>query len=264
MQILVLGMHRSGTSATARLINMMGAYFSPSHIALKASHENPKGFWERRDVIAVNKELMALECCDWNHLPHWNFTKKSNPPASLIEKMQLILQDLDKNNHWFIKEPRMCLTLSYWLPLLNNPIALIVYRDPHEIAVSLKTRNQMSYDYSIALWEYYAVSLLNQSQHLPRIFVSHAALLSRPMDTCEYLFNELSLKGAKHLTMPHRDAVEEFIDPKLYRSKPINSEMQPLSDEQKYLCDLLQGAATQSGSLHITDQSKQIIKSGLK
>ena len=29
MQIIVLGMHRSGTSLVTRLINMMGAYFGP-------------------------------------------------------------------------------------------------------------------------------------------------------------------------------------------------------------------------------------------
>ena len=52
MQLLVLGMHRSGTSMVTRLLNMAGAYFGPEGIATEANEENPKGFWERRDVRA--------------------------------------------------------------------------------------------------------------------------------------------------------------------------------------------------------------------
>ena len=52
MQLLVLGMHRSGTSSVTRLLNMAGAYFGPEGIATDPNDENPKGFWERRDVGA--------------------------------------------------------------------------------------------------------------------------------------------------------------------------------------------------------------------
>jgi hypothetical protein len=51
MQILVLGMHRSGTSMVARLLNMMGAYFAPEGVEMPAHPEKPKGFWERQDVL---------------------------------------------------------------------------------------------------------------------------------------------------------------------------------------------------------------------
>jgi hypothetical protein len=44
MQVLVLGMHRSGTSMVARLLNMMGAYFAPEGTSLGANQEKPKGF----------------------------------------------------------------------------------------------------------------------------------------------------------------------------------------------------------------------------
>ena len=50
VQLIVLGMHRSGTSAVTRLLNMAGAYFGPEGSATAANEENPKGFWERQDV----------------------------------------------------------------------------------------------------------------------------------------------------------------------------------------------------------------------
>ena len=60
MQIVVLGPHRSGTSLVTRLINLMGAYFGDESDAIDTAEDNPKGFWERKDVVAVNDEVLAL------------------------------------------------------------------------------------------------------------------------------------------------------------------------------------------------------------
>ena len=46
MQLIVLGMHRSGTSVLARMLNLMGAYFGAEGASTGASKENPKGFWD--------------------------------------------------------------------------------------------------------------------------------------------------------------------------------------------------------------------------
>ena len=54
MQIIVLGMHRAGTSAVTRLINMMGAYLGPNNLLMPASSDNPKGYWERVDIQPVS------------------------------------------------------------------------------------------------------------------------------------------------------------------------------------------------------------------
>ena len=53
MQLIVLGMHRSGTSLVARMLNLMGVYFGPEGIGTNANEENPKGFWERRMALAL-------------------------------------------------------------------------------------------------------------------------------------------------------------------------------------------------------------------
>jgi hypothetical protein len=43
-QLVVLGMHRSGTSGVTRLLNLAGAYFGPPRAAAtEANEENPKG-----------------------------------------------------------------------------------------------------------------------------------------------------------------------------------------------------------------------------
>ena len=58
MQLFVMGMHRSGTSLTARLLNLMGVYFGPEDALMEADRFNPKGYWERKDVYQLNKTIL--------------------------------------------------------------------------------------------------------------------------------------------------------------------------------------------------------------
>ena len=65
MQLIVLGMHRSGTSSVTRLLNLAGAYFGPEGSATDPNEENPKGFWERRDIRRVCDALLLGGGFDW-------------------------------------------------------------------------------------------------------------------------------------------------------------------------------------------------------
>ena len=65
MQIFVCGMHRSGTSVIARLLNMLGVYFGPEGSGLAANADNPKGFWERADIVALNDAILADAGARW-------------------------------------------------------------------------------------------------------------------------------------------------------------------------------------------------------
>jgi hypothetical protein len=53
MQILVLGMHRSGTSMVARLLNMTGAYFDPEGV------ENASASRESKEFLGAPGEFKA-------------------------------------------------------------------------------------------------------------------------------------------------------------------------------------------------------------
>ena len=68
MQFVVLGMHRSGTSMMTRLLNLSGAYFGKDKESTGANLENPKGFWERRDVRNLNDYILHSLGCDWDRV----------------------------------------------------------------------------------------------------------------------------------------------------------------------------------------------------
>src|SRR5579859_1689857 len=62
--ILVLGMHRSGTSATTRVLNLLGADLGAN--LLEAQADNAKGFWEHAEAVQIHEELLAALGRTWH------------------------------------------------------------------------------------------------------------------------------------------------------------------------------------------------------
>lgn len=240
MQIIVLSMHRSGSSMVTRLINLMGAYFGPEGTSTGANDENPRGFWERKDIRKLNDEVLFSCHADWYRLSHWDTgripdktLKKFNTEASRI------ILDMDAHRPWVAKEPRFCILFSLWRRLLEVPVCVHVYRSPLEVARSLKTRNGFPLPFGIALWEYYVLSALKSSRRLPRILVSHEALMTEPVNTTRKLYNQLLDFGVQGLRMPSEREISAFIDPGLWREKqdPERREKDLLTSFQQQLTE---------------------------
>lgn len=220
MQLIVLGMHRSGTSAVARLLNMMGCYFAGEGLSNGYSVDNPKGYWERRDVIETNTQLLKAIDCDWDRVA--NFDLKRVTQESLRKfngQVQTILLNLEANRPWFIKDPRLCLTFPLWRRLLEMPICVVVHRNPIEIAKSLEKRNGFPLKYGLALWEKYLLRAVESSQGLRRLHVSYHAILRDPVESVGRLFDQLVSLGVAPLRKPAAEEIQAFIDPDLHRQK---------------------------------------------
>ena len=143
MQLIVVGMHRSGTSVLARLLNLMGAYFAPEGLGTGANQENPKGFWERRDVRSLNDFVLHGAGCDWNRVSGFDL---GSLPESLVAEFEKraadIVLSMDAYRPWLLKEPRLCLLLPLWRRVLEAPVCIHILRHPVEVASSLRTRNR--------------------------------------------------------------------------------------------------------------------------
>lgn len=107
MQIFIVGMHRSGTSMLARLLNMMGAYFGPEGISTGVGRENPKGFWERKDVRALNDQILHATESEWYKVSNFSLDKiQHNSVEDIHQKLQRLVLELDAHRPWLLKEPR--------------------------------------------------------------------------------------------------------------------------------------------------------------
>jgi len=216
MQIIVLGMHRSGTSLLSRILNLMGCYFGTEDVTLARQPDNPKGFWERTDVIAINDIILTAAGGSWWDVESLNFHSIAGTDLAYIqEQIGNIVLKMDAHRPWFIKDPRMCLTLSYWLPFLECPMFLISNRSPIKSTQSLHARNSIPIAYSLLLWEYYMVSMFQNIGNYRRHHVDYEQILKTPFESCKGLYELLIASGVSGLRMPNRHEVEAFVDPTL-------------------------------------------------
>ncbi|MCC6135390.1 MAG: glycosyltransferase [Gammaproteobacteria bacterium] len=220
MQIFVIGMHRSGTSLTARLLNLMGAYFGPEGVSTGANQENPKGFWERRDVRALNDMILHSAQADWNNINDFSLDKiPQNALADFDKKAKRLILELDAHRPWFLKEPRFCLTFPLWRKHLEVPVCIHVYRTPIQIAQSLRTRNGFSLQFGIALWEKYTLEALKVTKGYPNLLILHSEILAQPLQTATKLYQQLTDLGCQGLRIPHEKEILAFVSPELYRER---------------------------------------------
>ena len=251
MSLIVLGMHRSGTSIITSLINSMGAYVGAPGELLEASPDNPRGFFERKDVVNLNRAIMQQHQCNWYQLQHWE-----EPALPLQENIALhmnhLTNHLQLNAPYVIKDPRLCLTLPYWLRFIENPVIVMASRHPLAIARSLELRNQMPIEMGLALWEYHAVYALNQSHGLRVVHANYEALLEAPKREAERLYDALK-EWVPSLTPPD----VTLIEPSLERAQSISH---TLTSSQQRLYAMLRGEEKIMGEIQISETARRVMQ----
>ena len=267
MQIIVLGMHRSGTSMVARLLNMMGAYFATETTAMLPTAANPKGYWEREDIRQLNDQVIQSLGMSWDNISDFNhqlLTQELQLPFH--DSAQKIIFSLETRRPWMVKDPRLCLLLPLWQPLLEIPVCVYVYRSPIQVAQSLKQREGFPLILGIALWEKYNSYGLANCADMPRILVSHQELITQPVNTVNKLHQDLLDCDVKGLRLPADREILAFIDPKLFREHGdiklqngyINQEQQCLVEafENGSIFQLSQLPHLSAGTIEILQEYK--------
>lgn len=177
--ILVLGMARTGTSATTRLLNLLGADVGPAEklMAPKAT-VNAKGFYEHHPLVQVNVALLRRLGGSWRDVPDLTPGWELDPRLDDLREraLQLIAEDFATAALWTFKDPRTSLTLPFWRPLVGEPQFVICHRQPLEVAASLEHRDGLTLEQSLALWERYTASAIAHTQGARRIFVGYDEL----------------------------------------------------------------------------------------
>jgi hypothetical protein len=145
--VVVLGFHRSGTSMLTRLLNLLGVDLGPADELLGAdANDNVRGYWEPKWMIELNDELLAAQGGVYAHppaLPHgWEHDPQLEPLRRRAREH--LAASFGDTPLWGIKDPRLCLTLPFWQPLLAEHGVAVSYvlalRSPVESAASMLRR----------------------------------------------------------------------------------------------------------------------------
>ena len=223
--LLVLGMHRSGTSAMAGVLGLCGAWVGEETELTGKNVENPLGFWERRDMRELCDGILHSASADWWRIA--GFDPDAIPQEILAghrRKFEEIVTALDEHGTWVVKEPRLCLVLPVLRDYIKNPVCIHIFRNPLEVAYSLQRRNGFSIAAGLALWETYNLRALSASGNLPRVSVSHESLMLHPVETLHALVDRLEELAVTNLAKPDGGLIKRFVDPSLYRQRVTDEE----------------------------------------
>jgi hypothetical protein len=214
--VVVLGMHRSGTSAATRLVNLLGVPLSDEQDLLPPAFDNPRGHWESRSLVEQNDRLLAARGCDWTcPVRFWRGWESEPTVASLGDEAVATFRRVVTTDEWVWKDPRNCLLLPFWRAALDvSPVVVLVLRNPLEIAASLERRDRLEIEYGIALWERYMRVGLESIRGLRVLATNYDDILARPVEWCERARATLEAAGLTVSEASESD-VREFVEPAL-------------------------------------------------
>ena len=112
--VVVLGMHRSGTSAITRGLQALGVNLGQR--LLPSQPENPKGFWEDIDINALNIELQAALGQYWHSFGNMGqeLADRSRWEPFVDRAKKLLQEKMVETEIFGVKDPRMCRLLPFW------------------------------------------------------------------------------------------------------------------------------------------------------
>lgn len=212
--ILVLGMHRSGTSATTRVLNLLGAELGSN--LLDPQTDNRKGFWEHQEAVRIHERLLSGLGLDWHDLCELPSGWLEHP-ASLKaseEIVELIRRDFSGRRLWAVKDPRMCRLAPLWIRALDQigirAIALIVVRDPREVAASLRAREGWSHAHSWLMWTQHVLESIEATEQIPRAMLNYDDLMKDWASNITRIGDELGVSWPRSIG-DARPGIEDFL-----------------------------------------------------
>ncbi|HBH73299.1 MAG TPA: hypothetical protein DDY43_07585 [Synechococcales bacterium UBA10510] len=228
-QMFVLGMHRSGTSATAAMLCGGGFQASLPAQTLAATASNPRGHWEPTPVVSAHDTLLEEQGLGWSD----SFMPTADWEAALLPRHGEAIGEalrLAFDNESFaerilvVKDPRQCRLQPIWNRLLEQHglEAAVVLQQRHPLAVarSLLQRDRMPANRSLLLWLQHSLAAERHTRHLPRLIVDYQQVLAEPevvLTRCQALWPQQLFDG----TVASADsAFIPAVDPTLNHAGP--------------------------------------------
>jgi hypothetical protein len=113
--IIVLGQGRSGTSTVAGILHHLGVYMGEG--LLPSTPDNPKGSFEDARFVDIHTRMIGG---DWKH-PKIS-AMKVDP---LLPEYEALVEDMNRHELWGLKDPRLCFTFPYLMPLLGDDTKIV-------------------------------------------------------------------------------------------------------------------------------------------
>jgi hypothetical protein len=240
--VVILGMHRSGTSAVAGMFVCAGFFAGRDDDLMPPSADNPAGYHENLRIHRANERILERLRGSWFDPPDSaaQLGARSSAVPGLRDELERLVGAAE-GMPVVLKDPRLGVMMPLWDELIAGRFhPVLVIRDPIEIARSLLQRDGTPTPFGLALWEMHMTMLLAHLHGREVTVVPYAALLSE-----HDLGSRLVSIATAHIDPIRATRVQaleasEAVRPELRRSKaaaPDHDEQ--LTIRQQELWDLL-------------------------
>ena len=174
-------MHRSGTSVVAHGLGVLGVELGDN--LHPAGFDNPKGFWEDRDILGINEELLSHIGSAYDRLGLIGWDMQHDPVIESLKfkAVQFVHEKCDKNALWGFKDPRTARLLPFWQAVFEyvgcDVGYVIAIRNPISVAESLRLRNGFEPEKSFYLWFEHITPIILRTRGKTRVVVDYDRLL---------------------------------------------------------------------------------------
>lgn len=211
---MILGMHRSGTSAFGGSMARLGVDFGER--LARPAKDNEKGFWEHVEIVALHDQLLASLRSSWDSdapLPA-DWLERDRSREIQMALARIVARDFGDRKLFGFKDPRISRLLPLWFPIFEqlNVEAhfVLMVRHPWEVSESLLRRNGIVPSKAMLLWLRYTLEAEQATRDKPRSVVSYAELLSDPGGVLARVWQDLDLP--QRAASSAEEAVAEFLE----------------------------------------------------
>ena len=262
--ILILGMHRSGTSALGGLVAAYGA--ATPKTLLPGSLHNPKGHWESTPLTIADDNLLTAAASSWHDWLPLDRQWLQSPAAERFRHTikAIILSEFGDAPLFFIKDPRICRFVPFMASILADlsvdPVAFLPVRNPLEVAYSLQQRDQIALPTTLMLWLRHVLEAEYHSRNMPRCILRHEDLLSDWRHQMDRAARETGIVWP--VTFDQADtAIAEFLNKDLHHQRASVADLQSHPDVTPLVRSayaILRSMASEGDSQDLRDQLDRV------
>lgn len=238
--VFVVGMHRSGTSATTEVLGRLGLESPAPDEQIPATGTNQQGHHESKALVRLNERLLTALGGTWTAPPAlatgWEHddsldqlrNEAADTFASVFPR---------RTAAW--KDPRNCIVLPFWRAVVGPATAaILVYRDAAEVAHSLQSRDGLRLTHGLALWERYVRSACANLDGIPTFCADYRRLLDDPRAWSAEVVTFLAQVGVP-VDAQRIDAATSSIDGTLHHQRATPNRTHELDHSQPLIMETL-------------------------
>jgi len=226
--LVVLGMHRSGTSVVTRALEVLGVALG-DNLMPPAENNNEKGFFEDLDIHRFNTRLLAALGTAWDRLDEIDADRFEDPAMDtwLQEALAILRKKLPAVGAFAFKDPQTCRLLPFWQRVLASlPVDVhyvICLRNPLSVADSLSRRDKIDKTRAQLLWAKHLLTALSHTKGKSRLLVDYDRMMDSPTQQLNRIANGFGMSVPKELAQRQVKFEREFLCEELRHARHDSS-----------------------------------------